>query len=346
MASIDRDTLHQLRNAMMAQVGQWLSDDGACQAWCSFNRDAFAALLDRPLGELVDVDALGVALGAARAEALAEGTLRPALRFAVQDTMERLSLMNERLGEVVGPTGREAIVALAAHPEVIDESLMRALAQDDAMVAAMKDVLYEALMQFSERVNPFVADWGLPRLLDQLPLFGKGALRKAFDSTRADFDKRLEPEIKKFLKGFASQSTKQLVTLLLDKRGEPELMAMRQHLTELLVDQRLSELCWSPDESRGQQLREAIIEALMGALVHKSTHREIERAARQLTARWADRPLRAVLDELGIAPPDVTPFAAISWPAVRAALTSEAALDGLGRAIDGAHDAWLASQEE
>ncbi len=344
MASIDRQTLRELRDAMVAQARQWLSDDRAEQAWGAFSRDAFAAMLATPLGELVDGDALAAAIAAAQAEVFAEGTLRPALRFAVQDTMERLSVLDEPLSDLLGERGREAVVTLAAHPEVIDQSLMRALAQDEAMVAAMKDVLYEALMQFSERVNPFVADWGLPRLLDQLPLFGKGTLRRAFQSTRADFDKRLEPEIKKFLKGFASKSTQQLVALLLDKRGEPELMAMRQHLVELMLDRRLSELCWSPDEPRGQQLSDAIIEALIGALSHSSTHRELEQAIRQLIARWADQPLGEVLDELGIAPPDVTPFAVTSWLAVRAVLTSDAALDGLARAIDGAHDAWLTSR--
>ncbi|MBW2454456.1 MAG: hypothetical protein JRI68_08090 [Deltaproteobacteria bacterium] len=344
MGSIDRHTLHELRDAMVAQARQWLTSDDACQAWCVFNRDAFGTLLATPLGELVDLPASSAALAAVQAEGLASETIVPALQFALRESMARMSQRGESLGELVGEQGREAVVALAARPDVVDETLLRALAEDDAMVAAMKDVLYEALVQFSDRVNPFVADWGLPRLLDQLPLFGKGTLRKAFASTRAEFDKRLEPEIKKFLKGFARKGTMQLVALLLDKRGEPELQAMRQHLAELMLDQRLSEMTWSPDEERGAQLSDTIVAALVGALRHPVTRQLLEQAWEELLDRWSPQPLGEVLDELGIARPEVVPFAAASWPAVRAALTSAGALDGLARAIDGAHEAWLAGR--
>jgi len=327
---------------MVDQARQWLGSDEGRRAWCAFNEDAFGALLGTPVGQLVDLPAAAAALAAVQAEGMASGTIRPALRFALTESLGRASQQGETLGEIVGDEGRDTIVALAARPDVLDETLLRALAEDEAMVAAMKDVLYEALVQFSDRVNPFVADWGLPRLLDQLPLFGKGTLRKAFDSTRAEFDRRLEPEMKKFLKGFARKGTQQLVALLLDQRGEPELVAMRQHLAELMLDQRLSKLCWSPAEPRGAELRDTILAALVGALRHPTTSEQLEKAWRELLARFADRPLGDVLAELGIEPPAVEVFAAASWPAVQVALTSPAALDGLARAIDKAHDRWLA----
>ncbi len=344
MPSIDRHTLGELRDAMVAQARQWLTGDEAAARWSAFNREAFAAMLAAPLGELVDLKAASVALAAVQADAMASETIRPALRFALVESMSRMSQRGETLGELLGSEGRAAVLTLAGRPDVVDETLLRALAEDDAMVAAMKDVLYEALVQFADRVNPFVADWGLPRLLDQLPLFGKGTLRKAFDNARSDFDKRLEPEIKRFLKGFARQGTKQLVALLLDKGGEPELEAMRQHLAEIVLDQPLSELTWSVQEERGAQLSDTIVAALLGVLRHPTTGRQLERAWEELLGRWSTCPLGEVLGQLDIAPPDVGPFAVASWPAARAALTSEAALDGLAQAIDKAHEAWLAGR--
>src|SRR5262249_37749361 len=138
--------------------------------------------------------------------------------------------------------------------------LLREALENEAAEEVMRDVLYDALKEFSEKVNPFFADWGLPSLLKKLSPFGLGAMSKGFDSVRVEFDRRLEPEIRKFLLGFSRRALKNVADFTIDKADEPEFVAIRKRLVHFLLERRVAELCPEPDDGRAAMARDIALD--------------------------------------------------------------------------------------
>src|SRR5262249_39299037 len=126
--------------------------------------------------------------------------------------------------------------------------------------------LYDGLKEFSEKVNPFTAEWGIPSLLKRLSVLGAG-LGKGLDSVRAEFDRRLEPEIRKFLAGFSRRGLRGMVALTMAKNDLPKSVALRKRLAAWLLEQQLGELARGADEETialGQEIGLDIAAAELG----------------------------------------------------------------------------------
>ena len=340
---MDRDTLRQVRDAVLEQHRRRYGGSEPPTWWRERVQASASALLAAKVADLVDVDPLIVALETSLDSADVQSGAQALARLVLRELAARLGTRAESLADVAGKDTLAALDELLARPDVVDEALLADLARDEALERVMQDVLFDALKEFSERVNPFVADWGLPALLDQLPLFGKGTLRKAFDAMRGDFDKRLEPEIRKFLKTFARKSLERMVELTLKNRGEPGHVAMRQHLARTLLERPLRDLCWPVDDPR-LALAERVTEAAISAAAsHALVRGLVTEAVRELHARWRERSVAEVLAELDIPPPPLDPWVDASWPLARTLLTSEPLLAELASLLDEAHEAFVAS---
>src|SRR5690606_31553906 len=229
------------------------------------------ALLDAPLAEIFDVQAIEAVVDAALSEAVVTAIVRPLAIAVVKEVSARARQIEETGDAMVGGEARAKIERLAARNDLVDAEVLRRIVREPGLEAVMRDVLFDALTAFNERTNPFVASWGVPALLDAIPVIGRSAVRRTFESVRAEFDRRLEPEMRKFLAGFAKKSLQDSVDLMMKKADEPEMVAWRQHVAAVILDQRVSEALWSLDDERGQALLAAVEASLTHLLQHPTT---------------------------------------------------------------------------
>ena len=339
---MNTETLGQLRDFQLRFLREWLASDEARDAWLVYATKASELLLQQPLASLVEIAAIERAIDSSTSVEAVEHTAEPTARAVATELAQRLNEREEPAADFLSGDARNKLDELVARADIIDEALSTALVRDSAMEAVMRDVLYDALVEFDKRVNPFFADWGIPALLDSLPRVVRGSVKKAFVGMRDDFSKRLEPEIRRFLEVFARRSLEQSVELTLSKSADPEFVALRKNVLAAVLDRPLSELCWAPSEERGSQLIEALTAVIRDVLSHATTRAELKRAARELLVdRWGSRQLGEVLDELAIKPPDVAPVAEAAWPALRAVLSGDAAMAQISELLDASHAAWL-----
>jgi hypothetical protein len=342
---VDRETLEELRNAQLSQLRTWLEGPSASEAWLDFCRACQSVLEGTALGELLSPPLVDALVEVALSEEVAEKTVRPVARRLIEETGKRTRAIDDRLDELVGEEARAAFEALAARTDLIDEELLRRVVADPGLEAVMRDVLYDALTAFNERTNPFVASWGVPALLDAIPMIGRGAVRKAFEGARTEFERRLEPEMRKFLAGFAKKSLQNTVDIATQKAAEEDMVAWRKRVVRIVLDQPTSQAIWATDDERGAALVRAVELALVHLLSHPRVRELFRTTAQELLADNRERSLIEVANAWGIAVPDLEPLMRAAWPAAQRALADDRVLAVLGRGIDAAHAAWLAARE-
>lgn len=288
-----------------------LLGEAAFEEWKRNMRAVALELMQAPLSMLVDAGALNDALDAALSAQAVQKTLRPLAQSALGGARAEMLKQPGRVGDLVSPAAKEKINKLLERPDVFPEKLARHVVMHEASEEMMRDVLFDALKEFSERVNPFVAEWGLPALIKKMSPFGLGGFQKSLASMQADFDKRLEPEIRKFLQGFSKKALTLALDEMIAKSGEPKAAALRKSIFEWLLSQELARLAHERREGDVQEInsigldiaehvftlpevrvrRRAFIEGWLKENGHKSVHAlcqewGIERDAAAEDAFW------------------------------------------------------------
>ncbi len=297
------------------------------------------ALLSLKLGEIAPPDVVKGALLRIVTSETVDLALRPLVEEIGDAMLAELRADGRTVNECITPPTRKKIDQLLGRPGLVPERFLREMAEQEAVDELMRDVLYDALKEFSEKVNPFFAEWGLPALLKKLSPFGFG-VGKGLDSLRADFDRRLEPEIRKFLQGFSKKSLRRMVEYVIAHGDEARFVAVRKHMAAWLLEQRLSELSRSADAEALALSREIALDVAAAELANENERGRLFGLLEQAIDKRKDRTLREVLDELGIrALPDPSALAALLWPLVRAALTTDVARAYFCRVVSEFYDA-------
>src|SRR6185295_316141 len=125
-----------------------------------------------------------------------------------------------KVGDRVPASAHRHIDALLARHGLMPERLLREIAEQDAIDEIMRDVLYDGFKEFSERVNPFTAEWGIPSLLKRSSLLG-GAMTKGIEAVKVEFDRRMEPEIRRFLAGFSRRGLRSMADAMIARADQP-----------------------------------------------------------------------------------------------------------------------------
>ena len=300
-----------------------------------------ADLLAIKVGDLASPQHMADAADALFTPEAVERTVRPLARHIVNVVIHELRAEKGTVGARVPAATKKRIDQLLERPGLFPDRLVRALSEEDAVEEVMRDTLYDALKEFSEKVNPFTADWGLPGLLKKLGPFGMG---KGFDSMRADFEKRLDPEIRKFLQGMSRKSLRKMVEFTIAKADEPRFIAVRKRLVGWMLEQEIASLSRSTDVEvvlLGQDIALDITAAELSRGGFRERRRAMIEAA--LVAR-KDRTVKEALDELGVGLVlDVDTLATATWPMVRAALGAPAVRAWLEGIVGEFYDAEIAA---
>jgi len=295
----------------------------------AFAKDVAAAidgLLATPLGEVLDPARFEAAIAAALAKDQIERGARPLTRTLHLAVLRGMRADSTKLGSLVPPKARARIDALLEKKSKPNERLLRQLIEQEAMEETLRDVIFDALKEFNERVNPFVAEWGLPGLLKGLGRFGLGPVTKSIDNVRVEFDKRLEPEMRKFLQGFSRRAVRRMADLVVQNSGDPKFVALRKSMVAFLYDQELRELVGNVEDETAEAWNDIGVDVTEHALALDASKKKRRETIDALLRDHGKEPLGKVLERYGFAAkPDAAAIARSMWPVARAIFQGPAA---------------------
>ena len=295
----------------------------------AFVRDverAIEGVLATPLETLIELDRLEATVDAALAKDQVERGIRPFSRSIHLTVLRALRSDSTKLGAFVPPKARARIDALVDKKTPPNERLLRQLIEQEAMEETLRDVIHDALKEFNEKFNPFAADWGLPGLLKGLGRFGLGPLTKSIENVRHEFDKRLEPEMKKFLQGFSRRAVRRMADLVVQNSGDDKFLALRKSMVAFLYEQELRELVANFDDESAETWNAIGVDVVEHALLLESSRTKRRAAIEALLRDHGKEPLSQVLERYGFtAKPDARAIAKATWPLARAIFLGPAA---------------------
>ncbi len=304
-------------------------DSPAAEAeWRANLERGYRELRAKPLTELLPRAALGRLVEAARRPELYEA-LAAKISVAVHaEAYPRVLAHEAKLGSYVPAAGRAKIDALLARPNLVNPKLVREILKQEAMEDLMREVLFDALKEFNQNVNPFFAEWGIPAIVKKVMPIGAGAVLKSLDSVRGEFDKRLDPEIRKFLGAFARKALDRTAALMIDKGDSPKFVELRHAVARWLYEQPVGELARAADAEAVALGREAGLLIAAQAAASRDLTREVEGAIDAFYTRHRTDTLDAILAHYGVTyAPDLDALASGTWGLVKCAARSDTALD-------------------
>lgn len=322
--SVSRASLEDLKSKQIAFLHTRLVSPAARAEWRANVAKICDELLDMPLGQLVEANALTTAVDAWLVRSVLDTSLQPLLSRVVREVRAMLVAERARIGTFVPPNAQQALRDLAARSSPLTGPLVREISEHEAARLVMTDVLHDALVQFSDRVNPFVADWGLPSLLKRFSPFGLGGVGKSVEGMRAEFERRLEPEIRKFLIGFSREALRKGAGSIVSQSDAPAFIALRQRIVMFLLEQRFADVLLEERDA------DTVTRAAMDVIVHVCTDDKLAERRRKIVKEFVDTHARATVRSVLVAcgVPDKLPpalveaFADATFPAFAAAVGS------------------------
>jgi hypothetical protein len=321
--SLSPATIAALRARHVAFLAERMVDERARGDFVRSFEAGYDHVLAQPLRQLIDPKLIVGAIATVLTNEALRGLVAPVARELNRRVVASLRTDDAKLGAYVPSEARVAIDELLRRPDLVPEELVRKIFDEDAVEEIMHDVLYDALVEFNQSVNPFFAEWGLPALIKRFMPIGSGAVLKSMSAVRVEFDKRLEPEIRKFLLGFSRKSKKKVADMVVASAGDPKLVTLRQSVAKFLYEQTLADLTKNVDDD-ARMAADAAAEAITLAVIRADRPRQrLEAELAKLLEDHGDEPLGAWLARIGVTErPDLEKLAEHLWPFMHLALTS------------------------
>jgi len=342
MTSIDLQTI---REEQLAFFLERITGEQARTEWQAHVAAAIETWLETPLEKLTTPEALTRAVEAAMARESFTRAIRPISKHVHMESIRSARKERTKVGHYVPKEAREKIEAVLGRPNKGAERLLRQVLAQDAMEETMRDVLYDALKEFNEKVNPFVADWGLPGILKKLGPFGFGPLAKSIDGVRTEFDRRLEPEMRKFLQGFSRKALDKTGDLMSKNSGSSagKWGDLRRAVIQWVYDQEVRELMGDVDDEGASLGHGAVLDVIEHSQSLPDVKKRRQDAISAFFAQHGKDPLRKVLAHHGGAPVvDTRAISDATWPAVKALLSSDPVKTHVKTLLDEFWDAFTA----
>ena len=306
-----------MATSLDARIDDALFGPNAHDAWRTTLAGAIAAALDAPLGSLIDADALADFLELAAERAFLTDTAKPVATALGRFLLTEAQRDGRPLASYLSTETREAVAAYAIASKPVPTALLEALLAEKGVRAFVEGFLFDAMREFYERANPFFADSGLPAIIKKVIPIGSGAVLKALDVARDEFEKRLEPELKKFLGGFTGRALDS-VKAGVGAGSREAAEGLASTIVGFVLNRPVSELA---GDMRAERIDGAV--ALAVAMLADLDDDETYRARRRelvktFVASNAARPVRDVLADHGIRiAPNVDALADATYPLVR-----------------------------
>ena len=338
-----RDELLAQKARHLAFVEERLRGVEAEGAWRENVTRAVEALLDAPLGEVAPPAVIAGALERIANAAMFDAIAAPLAAAIEGAVIAEISADASAIGDHVPEDARRALTRLLARRGLAPERLIRETCQQEAARELMREILSDALREFQTRVNPFSAEWGLPALLKKLSPFGFG-VGKTFDVFRADFERRLEPEMKKFLQGASRHALARMTEMTVAKWDEPSFVALREELLRWALAQPVRDLTAGVPRDVFADARAAALHVARGLLLDPALAARRRVLVREIVLPRAGLRVRDALADIGARIEiDAAAIADLTWPAAKTALGSPAARAWFASLVTDFYDAEVAA---
>jgi hypothetical protein len=322
--SAAKSSLARLRARHAEFLLSRLTSESAREDWVQALRETWQQVLASPVRDLVEPQAAAGAVVRVLSEDSVRELYAPILRDAGRRALESARASETALGKHVPDGARRALEALAEHPSLVPDRLVREVLGQEAVEKALRDVLFDGLREFHDTVNPFFADWGIPSLLKWLPI-GAGAVKASMGTLRAEFDKRLEPEIRKFLLVFSRRATTHLADVLLSRSNDPNLVALRRNVVVFLYSQSMRELLAGVDDGAATHVETAAEAVALQAVSSRELRASLQDMLARFVADHGAEPVGDWLARIGAtAEPDFEAWVELAWPLLRRSLATSA----------------------
>jgi hypothetical protein len=246
----------------------------------------------------------------------------PAARDIHRRAMASLRKDETRLGEYVPAQARLAIDDLLERSDLVPERLIRNIFEQEAIEEAIHDTLYDGLTEFNQTVNPFFADWGLPALVKRMPI-GGGAISKSMGAMKGEFDKRLEPEIRKFLLAFSRKAKTKLADFFITRGDDPKSVELRKNVVSFLYSQSMKELLAGVDEAAQKKAAHAAEHITLETLKHDRPRQRLHEGLVAFLNEHGDATFGEWLKAASATgTPDLDAWANLLWPHVKRGIES------------------------
>src|SRR5690606_24377300 len=138
---------------------------------------------------------------------------------------------------------------------------------------------------------------------------------KSMSSVRAEFDKRLEPEIRKFLLGFSRKSKNKLADIMISSAGDPKIVGLRQSIVAFFYEETLATMTKNVDDDVRMNADEAVEAIVLEALGRDRPRERLLAELEKLVADHGDETVGQWLERIGVtARPELEALAELLWP--------------------------------
>ncbi|MBX3193166.1 MAG: hypothetical protein KF819_39650 [Labilithrix sp.] len=316
------ETLAALKKKHVEFLEARLTGEAARDDWTRSFRAGYAWALGLELKKVVDPEALTDGIVKALTENSVKRVFAPVMRDLNRRVLRSLRKDDAKLGDYVPKDARVEIDGLLERPDLVPARIVRRVFEQEAIEDAIRDMLYDGLKEFNETVNPFFADWGLPALLKRMPI-GGGAVMKSLGAMRGEFDKRLDPEIKKFLLAFSRKAKEKLAETFVTKQDDPKVITLRKNVVAALYEESLAELLAGIDDAAAAKTEIATEHVVLATLRSQRPKERLRQGIAALLEEHGDGTVGDWLRGAGVTEePDLDAWAALLWPHVERALAS------------------------
>jgi hypothetical protein len=321
--ALPRATIAALRARHVAFLAERLTSEAARGDWVRSFEAGYEHVLSLPIRQLMHPAALVSGLEKVLSAEAVRGFAAPVARDLHRRVLGALRDEPTPLGDYVPDDARASIDALLARSDLLPEALVRRIFDQEATEDVLRDVLYDALKEFNDTVNPFFAEWGLPGLLKRFMPIGSGTVLKSLAAVRGEFDKRLEPEMRKFLLVFSRKAKGKIADFVVERGSDPKSVELRKAIVAFFYEQAIADLVSTVDDAATGHV-DAATEAVVLRVLERERPRERLRAElERFVEQNGDRTVGAWLADVGVtARPDLEALAELTWPLLSLALSS------------------------
>jgi hypothetical protein len=324
--ALSPETLEALKKKHMAFLAARLVSEAAREDWVRSFRDGYSWFLGLRVEDVVDPVVLTEGVAKALTADSVKALFAPIAREIHRRTLASMKKDKARLGDYVPAPARLAIDDLLERNDLVPERLVRNVFDQEAIEDAIRDILYDGLKEFNETVNPFFADWGLPALIKRMPI-GSGAILKSMGAMRGEFDKRLDPEIRKFLLAFSRKAKVKLADLFVKKGDDPKFIELRKNVISFLYSQSMSELLSGIDDAASKKAEIASEHVVLETLRRVEPRAKLKESLEAFLKDYGTATIGEWLKAIGATgEPDLDAWANLLWPDVKRALQSPVSL--------------------
>jgi len=322
-STLSRKTLDDLARRHVAFLQERLTSDQARDDWVEGLRDAYSRILTVRIGDVLDPAAVAAGISKALTTESVRDHFAPIARRLNQSAFDSLKQGRTLLGDYVPEEARREIDALLERPDLVPDALVRKVFEQQVVVDAIDDTLYDGLLQFNTTVNPFFADWGLPSVIKRVPI-GGSLILASMEAIRTEFERRLEPEIRKFVAVFSRRAIGEMTEAFLARSQDPKLVELRRNVVAFLYSQSLSDLLAGVDTTTAGHAGRAIEIVAVDLVETDRLANGLRDALERIVEKHGDATFGQWLEEVGAAGrPDVEAWAELLWPQVRLAMRSD-----------------------